>query len=504
MANAKEVDPDTRRTIPVITKPDLIDSGAEDDVLQLLRGEKIKFDLGFHMVKGRGQADLDQKIDIAAGLTAESTFFGNTRPWRAVECRTMFGTAHLRTKLGDLQLQMIRDTIPDIVQDMANRKLVAAEELREMGQVCGTAFDRQLYFRRRVNVFLQHLRASLTGNAYVRDENPASAFLYDSFEEFKEKVKAGRLSNITSLREGLAVIVRIAEGNDIKGTIKEIKGSGEVVVAYLDEENNEKLTYELPSSRVRRDRQWLIDIIARRRTEALPCFLNEQVFRAICLDFMEADWFPHCEKIIETTLKNLCRAIDECLYSSDVGRRYYALRGLVQRKAKAEAHTLFQREETRLGKHLANERKPYTQNDALFEKLGMSRSQALQDETLALLDSLSSSRECDVKTVIKRVRAFFRERRNRSMDENIAEEMEAVLDSYGMLAQDRLVDTVPLFCRRIIDDSVDQIRDELDRVRDEELQAVMQDKVTFLQRYKEFQQEIAEMEKGLDLVNSLS
>jgi hypothetical protein len=73
-----------------------------------------------------------------------------------------------------------------------------------------------------------------------------------------------------------------------------------------------------------------------------------------------------------------------------------------------------------------------------------------------------------------------------------------------MLVQDRLVDTVPLFCRRIIDDSVDQIRDELDRVRDEELQAVMQDKVTFLQRYKEFQQEIAEMEKGLDLVNSLS
>ena len=39
--DAKKYDPSTFRTIPVITKPDLIDKGAEGDVHKLLLGEKI-------------------------------------------------------------------------------------------------------------------------------------------------------------------------------------------------------------------------------------------------------------------------------------------------------------------------------------------------------------------------------------------------------------------------------------------------------------------------------
>ena len=53
MADAILVDPETKRTIPVITKPDLIDKGAESSVLDLLMGEKKSFLMGFHMVKCR-------------------------------------------------------------------------------------------------------------------------------------------------------------------------------------------------------------------------------------------------------------------------------------------------------------------------------------------------------------------------------------------------------------------------------------------------------------------
>ena len=54
LAEAKKVDPQTKRTIPVLTKPDLIDDGAEHNVKDLLLGKKTdKFELGFHMVKGR-------------------------------------------------------------------------------------------------------------------------------------------------------------------------------------------------------------------------------------------------------------------------------------------------------------------------------------------------------------------------------------------------------------------------------------------------------------------
>jgi hypothetical protein len=54
MADAIKVDSSTRRTIPVITKPDLIDEGAENSVLDLLLGKKKDFLMGFHIVKCRG------------------------------------------------------------------------------------------------------------------------------------------------------------------------------------------------------------------------------------------------------------------------------------------------------------------------------------------------------------------------------------------------------------------------------------------------------------------
>jgi len=41
--------------MPVITKPDTIDEGAEDGALDLLLGKKKSCLLGFHMVKCRNQ-----------------------------------------------------------------------------------------------------------------------------------------------------------------------------------------------------------------------------------------------------------------------------------------------------------------------------------------------------------------------------------------------------------------------------------------------------------------
>ena len=53
LSEAKEVDPNTSRTIPVLTKPDLIDGGGETSVKDLLLGKKTdSFSMGFHMVKG--------------------------------------------------------------------------------------------------------------------------------------------------------------------------------------------------------------------------------------------------------------------------------------------------------------------------------------------------------------------------------------------------------------------------------------------------------------------
>jgi hypothetical protein len=51
MADAQKVDPETKRTIPVITKPDLINDGAEEDDKNLLLGKKT---VHFNMDSDKG------------------------------------------------------------------------------------------------------------------------------------------------------------------------------------------------------------------------------------------------------------------------------------------------------------------------------------------------------------------------------------------------------------------------------------------------------------------
>ena len=54
LSQARKVDPKTERTIPVLTKPDLIDDGAQAAVKDLHLGKKTDvFEMGFHMVKGK-------------------------------------------------------------------------------------------------------------------------------------------------------------------------------------------------------------------------------------------------------------------------------------------------------------------------------------------------------------------------------------------------------------------------------------------------------------------
>ncbi|PVH92496.1 hypothetical protein DM02DRAFT_699546 [Periconia macrospinosa] len=48
---AKDVDPQGQRTLGVLTKTDLVDSGAEKDVLDLMHGKKHKLRLGYCMAR---------------------------------------------------------------------------------------------------------------------------------------------------------------------------------------------------------------------------------------------------------------------------------------------------------------------------------------------------------------------------------------------------------------------------------------------------------------------
>ncbi|KAL8725422.1 MAG: hypothetical protein Q9181_006421, partial [Wetmoreana brouardii] len=52
---AAEVDQSGQRTLGILTKPDLVDKGAEQDTMDLVRGRKKKLKLGYCVVRNRGK-----------------------------------------------------------------------------------------------------------------------------------------------------------------------------------------------------------------------------------------------------------------------------------------------------------------------------------------------------------------------------------------------------------------------------------------------------------------
>ncbi|XP_055735202.1 interferon-induced GTP-binding protein Mx-like [Salvelinus fontinalis] len=68
---AQEVDPEGTRTMAILTKPDLIDPGAEKNVLEIVHNKVIVLNMGYVIVKCRGQKKIDENMSITRAIEEE-------------------------------------------------------------------------------------------------------------------------------------------------------------------------------------------------------------------------------------------------------------------------------------------------------------------------------------------------------------------------------------------------------------------------------------------------
>lgn len=105
---SKEVDPDGRRTLAVITKLDLMDAGT--DAVDVLCGRVIPVKLGIIGVVNRSQMDINNKKEINEATKDEAAFL--QRKYPALASRN--GTAYLARTLNRLLMHHIRDCLPEL------------------------------------------------------------------------------------------------------------------------------------------------------------------------------------------------------------------------------------------------------------------------------------------------------------------------------------------------------------------------------------------------------
>ncbi|KAL8684384.1 MAG: hypothetical protein Q9224_006388 [Gallowayella concinna] len=133
---AKVQDPEERRTLGVLTKPDLVDEGAEDNVLNLLQGTTHKLSLGWYMVKNPGQQDLKRGENFDRHA-AEKAFFKNHAIWSKVE-KDKVGVDSLRLRLVELLTAIVR---MDVIQQLKKNE----KTLKALGPSRAKADEQQRY-----------------------------------------------------------------------------------------------------------------------------------------------------------------------------------------------------------------------------------------------------------------------------------------------------------------------------------------------------------------------
>jgi hypothetical protein len=78
---AADVDPNGDRTLGVLTKPDLVDRGAEPKIVDIIEGRVRKTKLGWHVVRNPGQQHLNDASESFLDRSAlESEFFASVVP----------------------------------------------------------------------------------------------------------------------------------------------------------------------------------------------------------------------------------------------------------------------------------------------------------------------------------------------------------------------------------------------------------------------------------------
>ncbi|SCV99566.1 LAFE_0A06018g1_1 [Lachancea fermentati] len=107
---AREVDPLGKRTIGVITKLDLMDSGT--NALDILSGKLYPLKLGFVGIVNRSQQDILLNTTVEESLDNEEQFFSRHPVYRTISTRC--GTRYLAKLLNQILMNHIRDKLPDI------------------------------------------------------------------------------------------------------------------------------------------------------------------------------------------------------------------------------------------------------------------------------------------------------------------------------------------------------------------------------------------------------
>ncbi|PCH35504.1 hypothetical protein WOLCODRAFT_145834 [Wolfiporia cocos MD-104 SS10] len=175
-------DPEGKRTIGVLTKPDRIPPGEEDRWIRFIKNEYEALDNGWFSVKQPDSRALAAGISWADARKQEKEYFSSTSPWSELgfEFQNRLGTANLTHCLSNILTDLIAKRLPELQDELQALLHKTEDGLRQLPKPPSSdAFAEILHL---ISEFCRDLTRHLEGT-------PDEAGLLQAIQPLKDKFR---------------------------------------------------------------------------------------------------------------------------------------------------------------------------------------------------------------------------------------------------------------------------------------------------------------------------
>ncbi|KAK6331211.1 hypothetical protein TWF696_003271 [Orbilia brochopaga] len=205
---ARNVDPEGKRTVGIITKCDQVQQGDERGVIQIARNSVEKLHHGWFVVKNRSTKDIQNGVTIAERHVKEREFFSRP-PWNSLP-RERIGIDKLKPFLAHLLLEHVRAEFPRLLAEINSLVVDTERSLQELGETRATPMEQRMYLTRIANDYGRRVTDYLDGRlrdaADMQSPLKIRTLIQNLNDEFGARMKAAghtrRFKEVDGREEG--------------------------------------------------------------------------------------------------------------------------------------------------------------------------------------------------------------------------------------------------------------------------------------------------------------
>ncbi|XP_075870263.1 interferon-induced GTP-binding protein Mx-like isoform X2 [Nelusetta ayraudi] len=131
---AQEVDPSGERTLGILTKPDLVDKGSEELMVNTVHNLTIPLKKGYMVVKCRGQKEITENVSVTEALKREDAFFRNHAYFQCLYDQGQASIPKLAEKLTLELVHHIQKSLPNLEKQINTKRVDIQVELDKYGR----------------------------------------------------------------------------------------------------------------------------------------------------------------------------------------------------------------------------------------------------------------------------------------------------------------------------------------------------------------------------------